>query len=231
MLCNGIGAGLEVLDPLVDRLARTSRSSASTCPEPAVRQTLPCPTGFPISHACSDGYLRNFGIDRVDILGLSWGGALAQQFAFQNPRRCRRLVLASTATGALMVPAHPRVLLKMATPRRFGDPEYAADIAAENLRRDGSHRSRTGCRPVLPADGRWLAGADTRINSRPERCGRACRRCGRSDSRRSSSLAPMIRSSRSSTPKSCTTCYRIRRYTCTRVATSTSSPMPPRLPR
>ena len=30
-----------------------------------------------------------------------------------------------------MVPAHPRVLLKVATPRRFGDPEYAADIAAE----------------------------------------------------------------------------------------------------
>lgn len=73
--------------------------------------------------------LDKLGVDRVDILGLSWGGAL--QFAFQNPRRCRRLVLVATATGALMVPAHPRVLLKMATPRRFGDPEYGKDIAAE----------------------------------------------------------------------------------------------------
>ena len=34
-----------------------------------------------------------FDGERVDILGLSWGGALAQQFAFQNPRRCRRLIL------------------------------------------------------------------------------------------------------------------------------------------
>jgi poly(3-hydroxyalkanoate) depolymerase len=71
------------------------------------------------------------GIGVVDVLGLSWGGALAQQFAFQNPRRCRRLVLVATGTGALMVPAHPRVLAKMATPRRFSDPDYAASIAGE----------------------------------------------------------------------------------------------------
>jgi poly(3-hydroxyalkanoate) depolymerase len=67
----------------------------------------------------------------VDVLGLSWGGAVAQQFAFQNPRRCRRLVLVATGTGALMVPAHPRVLAKMITPRRFSDPDYAASIAGE----------------------------------------------------------------------------------------------------
>ena len=67
----------------------------------------------------------------ADVLGLSWGGALAQQFAFQNPRRCRRLILVATGTGALMVPAHPRVLAKMATPRRFSDPDYAASIAGE----------------------------------------------------------------------------------------------------
>jgi pimeloyl-ACP methyl ester carboxylesterase len=65
------------------------------------------------------------------VLGLSWGGALAQQFAFQNPRRCRRLVLVATGTGAVMVPAHPRVLAKMVTPRRFSDPDYAAAIAGE----------------------------------------------------------------------------------------------------
>ena len=35
------------------------------------------------------------------------GGGLAQQVAFQHPRRCRRLVLVSTATGALMIPANP----------------------------------------------------------------------------------------------------------------------------
>jgi pimeloyl-ACP methyl ester carboxylesterase len=75
--------------------------------------------------------LSKLGISVVDVLGLSWGGALAQQFAFQNPRRCRRLVLVATGTGALMVPAHPRVLAKMLTPRRFSDPDYLASIAGE----------------------------------------------------------------------------------------------------
>ena len=37
----------------------------------------------------------------------------------------------STATGSLMVPAHPRVLRRMLTPRRYRDPEYAETIAAE----------------------------------------------------------------------------------------------------
>lgn len=75
--------------------------------------------------------LTKLGYDVVDILGLSWGGALAQQFAFQNPRRCRRLVLVATGTGVLMVPGHPRVLAKMLTPKRFSDPNYAASIAGD----------------------------------------------------------------------------------------------------
>jgi len=74
---------------------------------------------------------RRAGISQVDVLGLSWGGALAQQFAFQNPRRCRRLILASTGTGSLMIPGKPSVLAKMLTARRFLDHRYAAEIAPE----------------------------------------------------------------------------------------------------
>jgi len=40
-------------------------------------------------------------------------------------------VLVATAPGALMVPGHPRVLLRMLTPRRHRDPGYAARIAGE----------------------------------------------------------------------------------------------------
>jgi poly(3-hydroxyalkanoate) depolymerase len=76
--------------------------------------------------------LKKLGFDgKVDVLGFSWGGALAQQFAFQNPHRCRRLILVSTGTGALMVPGGPAVLAKMVTPRRFLQPDYAASIAGE----------------------------------------------------------------------------------------------------
>jgi poly(3-hydroxyalkanoate) depolymerase len=65
------------------------------------------------------------------VLGVSWGGAIAQQFAFQHAARCRRLVLAATSPGALMVPAHPSVLMKMVSPRRYLDREHALKIAGE----------------------------------------------------------------------------------------------------
>jgi pimeloyl-ACP methyl ester carboxylesterase len=47
--------------------------------------------------------LDQFGYQQVDVLGVSWGGVLAQQFAFQKNKRCRRLVLAATSPGSLMV--------------------------------------------------------------------------------------------------------------------------------
>lgn len=129
VLCNGIGASLEVLDPLVERLDRTV--VRFDVPGTGGSPTSPLPYGFPYLAWVLGRVLSRLGIGVVDVLGLSWGGALAQQFAFQNPRRCRRIVLVATGTGVLMVPAHPRVLSKMVTPRRFSDPDYAAAIAGE----------------------------------------------------------------------------------------------------
>ena len=60
----------------------------------------------------------------VDVMGVSWGGGLAQQFAFQHPDRTGKLVLCATAAGVLMAPGDPRVLVKMADPRRYVDPSY-----------------------------------------------------------------------------------------------------------
>lgn len=129
VLCNGIGASLEVLDPLVEQLDSTV--IRFDVPGTGGSPTSLLPYGFPYLAWVLGRVLSKMDMGVVDVLGLSWGGALAQQFAFQNPRRCRRLVLAATGTGLLMVPAHPRVLAKMATPRRFSDPDYAASIAGE----------------------------------------------------------------------------------------------------
>jgi poly(3-hydroxyalkanoate) depolymerase len=129
VLCNGIGASLEVLDPLVEQLSCTV--IRFDVPGTGGSPTSVAPYGFPYLAWVLGRVLSKLGFGVVDVLGLSWGGALAQQFAFQNPRRCRRLVLVATGTGALMVPAHPRVLAKMVTPRRFSDPDYAAAISGE----------------------------------------------------------------------------------------------------
>jgi poly(3-hydroxyalkanoate) depolymerase len=132
LLMNGIGASLEVLQPFVDALDRRRSvirfdvPGVGGSPRPVVPYNL---TTFSPVIA---GMLTRLGFDgQVDVLGLSWGGGLAQHFAVQHRGRVRRLVLAATATGSLMVPANPRVLAKMLTPRRHRDPDYARSVAGE----------------------------------------------------------------------------------------------------
>jgi poly(3-hydroxyalkanoate) depolymerase len=132
LLMNGIGAGLEVIQPFVDALdarrtvIRFDVPGVGGSPRPVVPYVLA--TFSPVVA----GVLDRLGFDQpVDVLGLSWGGGLAQHFAVQHRRRVRRLVLAATGTGSLMVPARPQVLARMLTPRRHRDPEYAARIAGD----------------------------------------------------------------------------------------------------
>jgi poly(3-hydroxyalkanoate) depolymerase len=132
LLMNGIGASLEVLQPFVDAVdarrsvVRFDVPGVGGSPRPVVPYTLA--TFSPVVA----GMLGRLGFDgQVDVLGLSWGGGLAQHFAVQYRHRVRRLVLVATATGSLMVPADPRVLARMLTPRRHRDPGYARSIAGE----------------------------------------------------------------------------------------------------
>src|ERR1700724_4140522 len=131
VLCNGIGASLEVRDPLVEQLDPDSTVIRFDVPGTGGAPTSVAPYGFPYLAWVLGRVLSKLGIGVVDVLGISWGGGLAQQFAFQNPRWCRRLVLVATGTGALSVPAHPRTLAKLLTPRRFSDAGYAASVAGE----------------------------------------------------------------------------------------------------
>jgi len=138
LLFNGIGANLELAAPFLDALdghevilfdvPGVGGSPAPTLPyRPSTMARL------------SARLLDQLGYEQVDVLGVSWGGALAQQFAFQQGQRCRRLILAATSPGHLMVPGQLAVLLKLATPRRYRDPDYltriAGDIYGGRLRR------------------------------------------------------------------------------------------------
>jgi poly(3-hydroxyalkanoate) depolymerase len=156
LLCNGIGASLELFQPFVDALDPR---------RPVIRFDLPGIGGSPAPvvpyHLATlpsllTGLLDQLGYARADVLGISWGGGLAQQFALRRPDRVRRLVLVATSPGALMVPGRPWVLLRMLMPRRHRDPGYAARLAGELY--GGSARED----PVVARD---LLHATTRLNA------------------------------------------------------------------
>ncbi len=143
LLCNGIGVSLEALQPFVDALDPDRGLVRFDVPGVGGSQAPPFP--YPIAGLASwlGALMTKLGHRQFDVLGLSWGGGLAQQLAVQSPRRVRRVVLVATGTGALMVPAHPRVLRIMSTPRRHRDPDYAARVAPTiyggSMRTDPGH--------------------------------------------------------------------------------------------
>ena len=131
VLCNGIGASLDLLQPFVDQVEPQIEVVRFDVPGVGGSPLPKVPYNFALLGCFVGSMMARLGYDRFDALGISWGGGLAQQLAFQYPRRCRRLVLVSTGTGMLMVPARLGVLSKMLTPRRYRDPEYAKAIASE----------------------------------------------------------------------------------------------------
>jgi len=129
VLCNGIGASLDLLQPVVDALERSIPVVRFDVPGVGGSPLPPVPYNYASLSLSLAKVVEQLGYDEFDVLGISWGGGLAQQLAFQNPRRVRRLVLVSTATGMLMVPGRASVLRKMITPKRYRDPHYAAKVA------------------------------------------------------------------------------------------------------
>ena len=130
LFMNGLGANIELAQPFIDALHRPTvvifdvpGVGGSPTPAAPYRPSAVARLGADL--------LDHLGMPQADVLGVSWGGAIAQQFALQHARRCRRLVLAATAPGALMVPARPSVLLKMLTPRRYLDHAHARRVAGD----------------------------------------------------------------------------------------------------
>jgi poly(3-hydroxyalkanoate) depolymerase len=131
LLCAGIGTSSSLFDLLVDHLDPDRPLIAVN---PPGLGASPAPRAPYVMHTMARSLrivVDRLGYDRTDILGISWGGALAQQFAFQNPRRCRRVVLVATAMGWLSVPPSLRTLARMATPKRHRNPAYAKRIAGD----------------------------------------------------------------------------------------------------
>ena len=120
---NGIGANIEAVAPLAEMLTERAfvmfdMPGTGESPDPVLPYNP-----FTMCWTASQ-ILDRLGVETVDVMGVSWGGAMAQHFALQHPKRTRRLVLAATTAGMLMVPGNPAALTKMADPRRYIDAEF-----------------------------------------------------------------------------------------------------------
>jgi pimeloyl-ACP methyl ester carboxylesterase len=109
LLLNGIGLPLQLwtrLEPHLSdfRLVEVDLPGSGGSPPERAPVTM---SGYA---ALIRGLLDALGIDSADVLGLSFGGMVAQQLAIETPSRVRRLVLASTSCGWGGVLSNPLML-------------------------------------------------------------------------------------------------------------------------
>jgi poly(3-hydroxyoctanoate) depolymerase len=124
LLLMGLGGNVEMWEPF--RTGLMARTGATT-----VAYDVPGTGESPTPHRplsmWSHGRVavrvaEAAGLGTFDVLGLSWGGLLAQQVAVSAPRRVRRLVLANTNFGIGSVPGGLEAWRVLTTPPRDGSP-------------------------------------------------------------------------------------------------------------
>jgi hypothetical protein len=115
---SGIGMNMEMLEPIASRMPGRRILSfdmpgIGQSPDPIFPYTIP---HMALTLAALLDRLR---VETVDLLGISWGGAVVQQFAFQHRPRTGKLVLAATSAGGTMIPGNPSMIGKMLDPLEY----------------------------------------------------------------------------------------------------------------
>ncbi len=128
LLINGIGATGELFEPLRRHLA-DRETIAFDAPGVGGSSTPAKPLSMRALARTVGGLVDRLGHDRVDVLGVSWGGALAQELARRRPDLVRRLVLCATMPGWGSIPGRPLALSILMSPLRYHSPEYLRRIA------------------------------------------------------------------------------------------------------
>lgn len=131
LLLMGLGGNIEMWEPLRTKLAAAGgmRTVAFDIPGTGGSPASRFPRSLPLLGRLTVRLLDRLGIDQADVLGLSWGGMLAQQLALTSRRRVRRLVLANTNFGMGSVPGAPAALRHLLSLERYRSDEGLARAA------------------------------------------------------------------------------------------------------
>jgi len=129
LIFNGIGASADLLRPLL----RSLKVSVITFDLPGVGSSPAqfWPRRMHQYASLARHLLDDMKVEQCHVMGISWGGGLAQEFARRYPKSTNRLILAATSTGHLMMPPSIAVMFRMATPLRYLSTSYFNRIAGD----------------------------------------------------------------------------------------------------
>ena len=128
LLINGIGGNIEMWEPVIEHLPGR-QIVAFDMPGTGGSSTMMVPRPMYLMARLTAALVRKLGYDRVDVLGLSWGGAVAQYVAAGFPGVVRRLVLCATYPGWPSVPGSPEAMSVLLDRRRYVDTDYLKRVA------------------------------------------------------------------------------------------------------
>jgi pimeloyl-ACP methyl ester carboxylesterase len=151
LMINGLGGNAEMWGPAEDRLAEVSRTIVFDAPGTGRSRTSPFPLPLPVVANLLVRLLDELGHERVDVVGYSLGGVMAQQLARSAPHRVRRLALVSTSCGWGSAPPDLSSLALISTPARYLSPSL---YKATSHVLDGGDRFRDPSLKRAQADAR-----------------------------------------------------------------------------
>jgi len=126
LIFNGVGMNLEVLEPMVreirDRPVLTlDMPGIGGSPDPTIPYTPQMAASW------GKKLLARHNVERADVMGFSWGGAIAQQFAIQYSGRVGKLILAAIGPGLPILPGQATYHFHLM------DPIWNGQTAESNL--------------------------------------------------------------------------------------------------
>lgn len=130
LICNGIGANLEILAPLVEAIGDRPVILFDVPGTGGSENAWMVPPWMHVYSRYAQRVLHHFEVDEFDLAGISWGGLLAQRLARDTQDRVRNLVLMASSAGIFMVPGRVSALKLMFTPRRYLSRSFMVKHAA-----------------------------------------------------------------------------------------------------
>jgi pimeloyl-ACP methyl ester carboxylesterase len=142
LLIHGLMITGEMFEPVIDHFAASRHVIVPDLRGHGRSRGLPPP--YTVEQLARDlaDLLDHLGIDSVDVLGYSNGGAVAQQFVLDHPLRCRRLVLACTYAfnmGSIREQIEGRIAPVLV--RALGMPRFARLVMALGVKHLSAERA------------------------------------------------------------------------------------------